>query len=172
MVRNYKGCTGLKTGSTSQALYNLSASASRDGMNLIAVVMKAPTSALRFSNCSKLLDYGFANFEFKSLINKDDIVKSVKVNKGLSSTINAISKDTLGTLLAKGSDFNIEQNIILNEELSAPISKGQEIGKISYTLNGEVISEGALISDSDIPKINIFTMNEKVIGKWYSLMRE
>lgn len=56
--------------------------------------------------------------------------------------------------------------------MSAPISKGQELGKVSYTLNGEVISEGTLISDSDIPKINIFTMNEKVIGKWYNMLRD
>lgn len=172
LVRNYKGCTGLKTGSTSQALYNLSASATRDNMNLIAVVMKAPTSALRFLNTSKLLDYGFANFEFKNLINSGDSVKSINVSKGILPTINAISKDTQGALLAKGSDFNIEQNITLNDEISSPISKGQEIGKISYTLNGEVISEGTLISDSDVPKINIFTMNEKIICKWYSLLRE
>lgn len=65
LVRNYKGCTGLKTGSTSLALYNLSASATRDDLSLIAVIMKAPTPAVRFAEASKLLDYGFSNYTYK-----------------------------------------------------------------------------------------------------------
>ena len=70
LVRNYAGCTGLKTGSTSLALFNLSASATRDGLSLIAVVMKAPTSALRFSNATSLLDYGFSNYSYKCFGNQ------------------------------------------------------------------------------------------------------
>lgn len=70
LVRNYKGCTGLKTGSTSLALYNLSASATRDNLSLIAVIMNAPTSAIRFSMATKLLDYGFSNYNYKQFANK------------------------------------------------------------------------------------------------------
>ena len=83
LVRNYKGATGLKTGSTSLALYNLSASATRDNLSLIAVVMKAPTTKDRFQDATKLLDYGFANYSYKILGKKDDIVKianSVSIN--------------------------------------------------------------------------------------------
>ena len=146
LVRNYSGCTGLKTGSTSLALYNLSASASRDGLDLIAVVMKAPTSKLRFSNCSTLLDYGFSNFEYKKLINKGDIVKEVYVQKGVEHKTNAISYDDIGIVVSKGNTENIEQNISVNNTLFAPIESGEKIGSIDFYLNGEFLAKCDLIS--------------------------
>lgn len=101
LIRNYSGATGLKTGSTSLALFNLSASASRDGLSLIAVVMKAPTSAKRFSTTTSLLDYGFSNYSYKQFGIKDDVVTTVNVNKGVSSTVNGILEDNCGCLVAK-----------------------------------------------------------------------
>ena len=169
LVRNYKGCTGLKTGSTSTALYNLSAT--RDSVSLIAVVMKAPTSAIRFSNASSLLDYGFSNFEYKSLINKNDIVQSVKVNKGVLSNINAISESSLGCIVAKGHDVGIEQKISLSSFVNAPILSGQVIGKITFTLNSETIAEGNLIADKSVNKANIFEMDKHLLRKWCFLLR-
>ncbi len=153
MVRNYNGCTGLKTGSTSLALYNVSASATRDNMSLIAVVMKAPSSTVRFQNAATLLDYGFSNFEYKSLITANEVVKSVKINKGIIGTVDAMAENSCGTLITKGNDVNIEQEISMENSLSAPISKGQSIGKITYTLNGEMISECNLIASEDVDKI-------------------
>ena len=146
LVRNYSGCTGLKTGSTSLALYNLSASASRDGLDLIAVVMKAPTSKLRFSNCSSLLDYGFSNFEYKKLINKGDIVKEVSIQKGVEHQTNAIAYDDIGIVISKGNTENIEQNISVNSTLSAPIKSGEKIGSIDFYLNGDFLATCDLIS--------------------------
>ena len=90
LVRNYKGATGLKTGSTSLALFNLSASATRDDLSLIAVVMKAPSSSIRFSEAEKLLNYGFNNFSFKQFAKKGDVLKQVKVNKGVLETVNCV----------------------------------------------------------------------------------
>ena len=81
LIRNYKGATGLKTGSTSVALYNLSASATRDDLSLIAVIMKAPSTKVRFEEAQKLLDYGFNNFQYKKLATKNDILKEVAVGK-------------------------------------------------------------------------------------------
>ena len=75
LIKTYKGATGLKTGSTSLALYNLSASATRDGLSLIAVIMKAPTTKIRFEEAAKLLDYGFNTFSFKEFGKEDDLVK-------------------------------------------------------------------------------------------------
>lgn len=171
LVRNYNGCTGLKTGSTSLALYNLSASATRNNLSLIAVVMKAPSSNLRFSNAASLLDYGFANFEYKELAKKDELVKSIKVSKGISPTVEAVCESDCGTLISKGNDINIEQNISLNENLSAPISKGDIIGKIQFCLNGEAVSECNLISNSSIEKINFVSMEKLVVGDWFELLR-
>ena len=171
LVRNYNGCTGLKTGSTSLALYNLSASATRNDMKLIAVVMKAPTSDLRFKNASSLLDYGFSNFEYKKMINKNDVVKSVKVSKGITPIVNAISENDCGTLISKGNDINIEQNISIQDTISAPIFKGQTIGKITYSLNGNVISECNLIASDNVDKINLFSMCKLILNNWFNLLR-
>ena len=171
LVRNYSGCTGLKTGSTSLALYNLSASASKNGMDLVAVVMKAPTSAIRFKNASNLLDYGFTNFEYKQLINKNDIVKTISVPKGVNSPIELQAKTDCGVILSKGTDTNIEQVVSVANNIEAPISKGDELGKITYILDGETIAECSLIASQNVPKINIFSMEQNIFKNWATLLR-
>ena len=127
LIKNYKGATGLKTGSTSLALYNLSASATRDNLSLIAVIMKAPTTKIRFAEAQKLLDYGFNNFSFKQFGEKGDLIRKINVDKGVQNTVDCILADTAGTLIEKGKDNNIEQNIILDDTILAPISKGQKL---------------------------------------------
>lgn len=127
LIKNYKGATGLKTGSTSLALYNLSASATRDDFSLIAVIMKAPSTKIRFAEAQKLLDYGFNNFSFKQFGKKGDLVKKINVDKGVQNTVDCILSDSAGTLIEKGKEKNIEQNITLDDTVSAPISKGQKL---------------------------------------------
>ncbi len=171
LVRNYNGCTGLKTGSTSLALYNLSASATRNNMNLIAVVMKAPSSKVRFSNAQALLDYGFANFEYKELVKKDDTLKTLPITKGVKSTINITANQDCGTIISKGNDVNIEQNISINENISAPISKGDVVGKLEFSLNGDIISECDLIACDSVDKIDLISMEKLIVGDWLELLR-
>ena len=171
LVRNYNGCTGLKTGSTSQALFNLSASATREGLSLIAVVMKAPTSAKRFKNASSLLDFGFANFEYKKMISKDDIIKNVKIEKGVISETNVIAEKNCGTLIKKENDFNIEQKIEMSDVIQAPVKKGDIVGKVIYRLNEKNIGECNLIVMQDIDKIGFFNMERYVLNKWFSVLR-
>ncbi len=132
LIKNYKGATGLKTGSTSLALYNLSASATRDNLSLIAVIMKAPTTKIRFAEAQKLLDYGFNNFSFKQFGKKGDLVKKINVDKGVQNSVNCILADTAGTLIEKGKDKNIEQNITLDDTILAPISKGQKLRRNEF----------------------------------------
>ncbi len=171
LIRNYKGATGLKTGSTSVALYNLSASATRDDLSLIAVVMKAPTSAIRFSNAQKLLDYGFNNFQYKKLANKNDVVKSITVNKGIETTVNGILENDSGVLIQKGQDKNIQQVMELPEILQAPITQGQTIGNITYTLDGKEIGKVNIVAEKTIEKNSAFNMLESIYSKWFSLLR-
>ena len=171
LVRNYSGCTGLKTGSTSLALYNLSASASKNGMDLVAVVMKAPTSKIRFSNATSLLDYGFANFEYKKLLNKNDIVKTVKVNKGTVSNVNAISSKDIGVIISKGTDINIEQNISIPNNIEAPVNLGDIIGNIVFSLNGETLAKCDIVSGTDVTKISIISMSKTILNNWFTLCR-
>lgn len=171
LIRNYKGATGLKTGSTSLALYNLSASATRDNLSLIAVVMKAPSTSVRFEEAQKLLDYGFNNFQYKKLTNKNDFVKQLYVQKGIETNINAIIAEDYGILLQKGEDKNIEQNIQLSDTINAPIQEGQVIGSVTYTLNGTNIGSVNIIAEKSIEKITVFNMIEYVYSKWISLLR-
>ena len=135
LIRTYKGATGLKTGSTSLALYNLSASATRDDLSLIAVIMKAPSTKIRFSEAQKLLDFGFNNFSLKKFAKKNDVLKEIAVDKGVKSTTNVIFEDDIGVLIEKGKNNDIEQIITLDENVSAPIVSGQKLGTISYSLD-------------------------------------
>lgn len=127
LIRTYKGATGLKTGSTSLALYNLSASATRDDLSLIAVIMKAPTTKIRFSEATKLLDYGFNKFSFKDFGKKGDLVKSINVDKGINSNIDAILSDNAGAIIEKGQENDVEQLLTLEDNLQAPIEEGQKL---------------------------------------------
>lgn len=127
LIRNYNGATGLKTGSTSLALYNLSASATRDDLSLIAVIMKAPTTAIRFSEATTLLDYGFSNYEYINLATKDDVLTTVDIEKGTQNTLNLLIEENVGFVSTKGVNKNIEHTIEIKENISAPIEKNQII---------------------------------------------
>ena len=171
LIKNYKGATGLKTGSTSLALYNLSASATRDGLSLIAVIMKAPSTKIRFSEAQKLLDYGFGKFTFKSFGNKGDIVKTIDINKGSKKQIDIVLENDSGALIEKGKDANITQEIVLNDNISAPIMSGQKLGEAKFILGDNIIASVNLVANSDVDKLNIFNMCKNVIYKWIDLLR-
>lgn len=171
LVRNYAGCTGLKTGSTSLALFNLSASATRDGLSLIAVVMKAPTSALRFSNATSLLDYGFSNYSYKSFGNQGETVKQIAVTKGLSETVNAVYETSPSFLIKKGEESGITYEINLNESVQAPISQGQTLGTIKYSLNGTELASVNLVAETSVDKIQLFNMIKHIFNNWFTLLR-
>ncbi len=171
LIRNYKGATGLKTGSTSLALYNLSASATRDNLSLIAVIMKSPSTKVRFSEAQKLLDFGFNTFSFKEFGKKDDVVKSVSIDKGIYSYIDAVLENDAGTLIEKGKDKNIEQVLDIDESISAPITRGQKIGELTFTLDGEVLSTVNIVAKNDVEKINLFTMTKQIYYSWIDLLR-
>ena len=172
LVRNYKGCTGLKTGSTSQALFNLSASATRDDMSLVAVIMKGPTSKIRFSEASKLLDYGFSNYSYIKLSKKDDILKDIEVKKGLTPTVQGIFKSDNGTVTKKGQESQIIQNVYIDENISAPIQRGQKLGEVTYTLNDKIISKCDIIASNSVEKINIISMCKSIYWQWLSCLKE
>ena len=172
LIRNYKGATGLKTGSTSLALYNLSASATRDGLSLIAVIMKAPTTKIRFEEAQKLLDYGFANFSFKEFGKKGEEVGTLQVNKGVTQQISAILEEDAGTLVEKNKEKNITQNLTLEEKIDAPVKKGQKLGEITFTLEGKTLSTINIIAQEDVEKINLFNMTKQICYSWINLLRE
>lgn len=171
LVRNYKGATGLKTGSTSLALYNLSASATRNDLSLIAVIMKAPSTKIRFSEATKLLDYGFANCSCKSFGKRGDIISTATVNKGIQNTTNLALQKDANIILKKNESSNIEQNITLNDNICAPIKKGDIIGKITFSSNGNQLLEVNLVSDNDIEKNTLWNLTISLYKKWFNVLR-
>lgn len=171
LVRNYKGATGLKTGSTSVALYNLSASATRTDLSLIAVIMKAPTSPIRFAEAQKLLDYGFNNFEYKKLANKNDLIKEISVDKGIENSVNAILENDSGVLIQKGQNKDIVQSVQLTDSVNAPVSAGQVLGNVTYSLNGNEIGKVNIVAEKSVGKNTAFNMIEHVFFNWLSLLR-
>ena len=172
LVRNYQGCTGLKTGSTSLALFNLSASATRDGLSLIAVIMRAPTTATRFSEAQRLLNYGFSNYASASFGEKGDIVKKVTVEKGVEPTVNAVLNSKASVLIKKGQEKSVTQTITMDEKITAPIEKGQKIGEATYTLNDETIAKIDIIAEKEIKKLTLWNVTTNLFSKWYNLCRD
>lgn len=171
LIRNYEGATGLKTGSTSTALFNLSATATRDNLSLIAVIMKGETSAIRFQEAQKLLDYGFSNFQYVDCSKKGDIIKTLNVDKGITGTVDAILEQDSGLIIKKGKSNDITSNIILDDNISAPITKGEKLGEVTYSLDNEVISKINIIAKEDVKKLNLVNMYVRVMENWFTLFR-
>lgn len=171
LVRNYNGCTGLKTGSTSIALYNLSASATRNNLSLIAVVLKAPTPAIRFSNAQKLLDYGFSNYTVTSFGKKGDVIKSVEIKKGTASSVDAILENDADVLMSNGNSKDITQEIKLDDTFTAPILEGQKLGEVEFSINGNVVSTVNLVANKSSDKLSFGSIIKFVMNKWFNMLR-
>ncbi len=171
LIRTYNGCTGLKTGSTSQALFNLSASATRDGLSLIAVIMKGPTSAIRFDEAKTLLDYGFNNFEHRQLGSQGEKVKEINIQKGISKTVDVVFEKDVGALIPKGQGASISQTISLSDSIPAPIAEGEVLGKATFNIGEDKLLEVNLITKEEVKKIDMITMACKIYEKWFNLLR-
>ena len=171
LVRNYNGFTGLKTCSTSIALYNLSASATRNNLSLIAVVLKAPTPAIRFSNAQKLLDYGFSNYTVTSFGKKGDVIKSVEIKKGTTSSIDAILENDAEVLISNGSNKDVTQEVKLDDTFNAPILEGQKLGEVEFSINGNVVSTVNLVANKSSDKLNFGSIIKFVMNKWFNMLR-
>ena len=150
LIRFYSGCTGLKTGSTSLALFNLSATATRNDLKLIAVVMRGPTSQKRFDDAKTLLDYGFANFSNKVIVKKGEEVTTIQIPKADKTGVKVVAESDLTTLLNKGDEKNVRTEIMLNEKILAPLEYLAPVGIIKCYLNEEEIGQVNLVSNEKV----------------------
>lgn len=171
LIRTYEGATGLKTGSTSLALYNLSASATKDDLSLIAVVLRAPTPKIRFSEAKLLLDYGFSTYSFKKIATKNDVLQSVNVNKGTQSSVNLVFENDSGVLVKKSNSSEIKQELTLNENIEAPINTGDVLGTMNYYIDDNLISSVNLVSENDISKKTLLNTFNYISSDWLNLLR-
>ena len=155
LVRYYNGATGLKTGTTSKAGCCVAATAERDGMELVAVVMGGENSNERFTGAKKLLDYGFANWSFASLSPDVKDLGSVAVLKGMEKQISVdVGSDAVEILLPKGKQDEIVQTIEIKENIEAPVNTGDIIGLVKFSLDGKEIGELPLYSANTVERVS------------------
>ena len=154
LLKTYRGITGLKTGTTNEAGCCMSASATRDGLSLIAVVLGCKTGTERFKDCATLLDYGFANYKYQLLSSPDEISKEIEVKGGMQKSIELSYNINGGFVLPKGSDNSLEYKITLPEYLEAPVKKGDKIGKVTYTTGKEELASFDIIAKNETEEIN------------------
>ena len=163
MVRFYNGCTGLKTGFTQSAGYCLSASAERDGLQLIAVVMGCETSQKRFAACKSMLDYGFANF---ALI-QPEIPESagVPVKLGVADTVNAVPAQDGSMLIDKGQKSLVTTQVQLDPEVTAPVSQGQRLGTMTVKAGEQILAEIPMVAETAVEKLTFGQMYLRLLRK-------
>ena len=150
LIRFYPGATGLKTGFTSGAGYCLSASAERDGLGLIAVVMGCETSAQRFTACRQLLDQGFAAY---ALVTPEAPDARVGVKLGLQPQVRAIPAEDTQLLVEKSQKSLVETQVALELEVEAPVSKGQRLGTLTVTAGGQTLAQIPLVAEEAVPRL-------------------
>lgn len=152
LIKEYQGTTGVKTGSTSEAGHCLAASAKRNNLHLIAVVMGSDTSKIRFDESMRLLDYGFANYDSVAIGRKGDVIGKIKVHKGKANYLEAVLERDSYLLLPKGKSGNITKEIVLPDFVEGPIEEGKELGKLIVKVDGEEMDIIRLVSNVSIEK--------------------
>ena len=157
LVRFYDGVDGLKTGFTDGAGYCITATAKKNGMRIIAVVMGEPTSKMRNKEISEMFDYSFAQYKISNLLKNKSIGK-YRVDSGKDEYVNVIPSEEATVLMKKGEkDLNIKYDTIINN-LKAPLRKGDVIGELKIKENGNIIRKVNLTVDKDISKINFIEL--------------
>lgn len=166
LIRFYNGANGIKTGSTSTAKYCLSASAIRDNMQLVAVVLGAPTTADRFSSASRLLDYGFANYSVVNAAKKIGILNEVDVIGGTTNTVLPEADTDVNFIVKKGNSDKLDVSIELSENLHAPIALGQKIGEARLSIGDETLAVCDLYAATEVKRISLGEMYVKMLCRW------
>jgi len=164
LLKQYEWTTGLKTGSTSKALYCLSATANKDGMELIAVVMAAPDPKTRFQDAMSLLSYGYSVSQMYTDENKDPL-PAQKVEGGIEDTVNLVYEGPYSYLDTAGNNLNeIEKEVSLPGSVAAPIAEGDAIGEAVYKLNGTRIGSVSILAAKGVEKAQYKDYYKKVWG--------
>ena len=157
LVRFYEGATGLKTGSTDSALYCLSATAEREGMELIAVIMKGASSAQRFEDAQTLLNYGFAGYALRKIV-PERALPPVPVELGAQATVQPVLGEGGTLLLEKAKAGSLSQSVTLEESVSAPVAPGDRLGTLRVASGEEIVAEIPLLAGEEVPRVTFGQM--------------
>ena len=167
LIRQYSYATGLKTGSTGEAKFCLSATAQKDGIDLIAVIMAAPDVKTRFADAQTLLNYGFSICRKYEDPDWESVQKTVKVERGEEDQVKVVQKSGFSYLDVSGADVSgVEKKVVPKASLKAPVKKGQKAGTVQYLLNGEKIGEVELAAADDVPAMSLKHAIEDVLDSF------
>ena len=168
LIRYYDGATGLKTGYTSEALYNLVATATRGDTTFISVVMKAPTSDIRTEETKTLLDYGFSTYETKKICSSNTVLDQIAINKNVNDKLETRIENDVYSLVNKGQNIDTEQIITYNEGLKSPIETNQVVGKVEIfnKATNEKIGESSIVANNSVEKSNLTDYLKYVFEKF------
>lgn len=168
LLKTYKGITGLKTGTTDKAGCCISATASRDGMSLIGVVLGCDNGKQRFADAAALLDYGFANFSVKELSVPEDMPLSIDVDNGMEESVDLDCDVNSGFVTGKATSDEITSKVDLPESIEAPVKKGQVIGRLSFS-SGDQKRDFDITADSDIEEITFGSVFKEALNSLLEL---
>ncbi len=164
LVRFYKGCDGLKTGFTQEAMYCISATANRDGVRMLGVIMGAPTYKQRNADVSKLMDFGFSKYQCKSIVDKDVDVEQIPLNKKGDSYYIAKACDDLKVTIEKGTENQLTQQVTINPDLKK-INAGDIVGKCEVYNGEELVGEVDLYSDREVKQSQFLNNLKGIFNK-------
>lgn len=167
LVRFYPGCDGLKTGSADASRYCLAATAQKDGLRLIAVVLGTPASQTRFNEARAMLDYGFANYRRVTVLQPGDLLGyRVRVKLGMKDEVDAAAGNGMSMLLRPGQEKQLSMEVELPQEISAPIQAGDTLGVIRVLMNGKVISKLPAVAAEDVGMPGILEGFVRLFEHW------
>jgi D-alanyl-D-alanine carboxypeptidase (penicillin-binding protein 5/6) len=167
LIKQYPYATGLKTGSTSKALYCLSATAEKDGLSLIAVIMASPDPKARFSEASKLLDYGFTNYSIANGREAGTSAGTIKIFKGKQESAEVYIKDKVSLVVKKGNNTALTEKTELSEGIQAPVKSGAKVGEIIYYCDGNEVGRSDITVKDSIEKATMGDMIKRLAKNWF-----
>jgi D-alanyl-D-alanine carboxypeptidase (penicillin-binding protein 5/6) len=168
LVKFYPGMDGLKTGYTAEAKYCLSATAVRGHFRAIAVVMGEPTSPTRNMEVSRMLDYAFSQYQSQRIYQQGEPVRKVRINKGEEPEIDALAAETVAILMKKGEKPSHYHVQVVLEPVAAPVRKGQPLGYVLVSKNGETVSRTALVAGQDVGRAGFFRILGRTFREWFA----
>ncbi len=163
LVRFYMGADGLKTGYTEEARFCLTSTAQREGLRFIAVVMGEENSSTRFEESGKLLTYGFGLFQGLKVAKANDLIEEISIFNGKKEIANAIVEKDLIMPVRRGREDEISKSIEINDNIHAPLQKGDKIGEIKVYKGNLLMKTGNIIVDRDVYKASFFQMISRII---------
>ncbi len=167
LVRFYEGCDGFKTGSTDAAKYCLAATAQKNGMRLVAIVLGTPVSQTRFNEARQMLDYGFASYQRVAIANPGDLLgESLPVKGGSADDVALMLGSGLSMLLKTGQQSGLKLELALPESVDAPVQKGDVLGLVNVLLDGQVVAKLNCVAADDVPRPGFIEGLIRIWNNW------